>query len=43
MASRKFLEQVADYYAMQAQRIRLEDYVFVFPTRRSGRIQRDHS
>ncbi|MBJ2167039.1 MAG: PD-(D/E)XK nuclease family protein [Muribaculaceae bacterium] len=38
MASRKFLEQVADYYAMQAQRIRLEDYVFVFPNRRSGRF-----
>ncbi|MDE6453931.1 MAG: PD-(D/E)XK nuclease family protein [Muribaculaceae bacterium] len=38
MASRKFLEQVADFYLSPASRHRIEDIIFVFPNRRSGRF-----
>ena len=38
MPSRKFLEQVADFYTDRHAARRLEDYVFVFPNRRSGRF-----
>ena len=38
MADRKFLEQVADFFVAPPRRNHLEDYVFVFPNRRSGRF-----
>lgn len=38
MTSRKFLEQVADLYMSPTHPGRLEDYVFVFPNKRSGRF-----
>ena len=34
----KFLEQVADYYMEPERRSHMEDYIFVFPNRRSGRF-----
>ncbi|MDE6136190.1 MAG: hypothetical protein K2F97_01795, partial [Muribaculaceae bacterium] len=38
MTTRGFLEQVADYFMTPGRRSHLEDYVFVFPNRRSGRF-----